>query len=194
MEEKIRDLRISGIRTEKALNATKEELESLNRTHRRIENENRNLSDILNNIREENNLLRSQMHSKTQSSNSPSPKTQIPIPQQKPFVSMIDVGIQSVSEEPEQNLVSNLPLENVSERDFEREWTDEEILRSFKRDPSSNLDPEEQRILSSVHELMDALDIQRKAMIAKLRASKVNRIFQNFIEGVLLDGNSRAEI
>ena len=52
--------------------------------------------------------------------------------------------------------------------------SDEEILKSFEFADSHDLNSEERVILSSVHELMDALDIQRKAMIAKLRAAKVS--------------------
>lgn len=51
--------------------------------------------------------------------------------------------------------------------------SDDEILKTFVIKDSSDLNSEERLVLSSVYELMDALDMQRKAMIAKLRSSKV---------------------
>ena len=62
LEERVRDTRVSEIRLEKAMEKLKEENEALIRRERQLENENRNLTDILNNIREENNLLRAQVH------------------------------------------------------------------------------------------------------------------------------------
>lgn len=65
MEDKLRDVRVSEIRLQKTVETLKSDLSTLSKKQSKMEIENRNLTDILNNIREENNVLRAQIrHSK----------------------------------------------------------------------------------------------------------------------------------
>ena len=54
--------------------------------------------------------------------------------------------------------------------------SDAAILESLVSSEASQLTTEENVVLTSVHELIDALDDQRKAMIARLRSAKVTQI------------------
>ena len=99
LEERLRDMRVSEIRFEKTVERLKEEVDVLKKQERKAENENRSLTDILNNIREENNVLRAQMHVPAaytdhrpgilDHKNGPMPATAAPL-----SARMIDAGIQ----------------------------------------------------------------------------------------------------
>ena len=100
LEERLRDMRVSEIRFEKTVEILKEEVDVLKKQERKAENENRSLTDILNNIREENNVLRAQMHTPAEHTDRrldtlDQKNGQMPAARAPPLsVHMKDVGIQ----------------------------------------------------------------------------------------------------
>eukprot|EP00210_Caulerpa_lentillifera_P001605 g1543.t1 len=149
LEDKLRDVRVSEIRLQKSVEALKSDLASMSKKQSQMENENRNLTDILNNIREENNVLRAQIHKTPKETKVPS--------------ELVDRSCQMEDE---------TRIDPSSHTNNDDVLTDDQILEVLTVKDLPQLNTEEASVLASVYELLSALEDQRRAMIAKLRASK----------------------
>jgi len=84
---------------------------------------------------------------------------------------MVDAQAQSDSKVPQLITVPNGDLDIIE---------DIEILRLFNVGRTEEMNSEEKSVLRSVHELIDALEDQRRAMIAKLRVSKATPTVKSY--------------